>query len=397
MDHLDDFEPSPEDLEDDEIADSRALKRLQAEILKLPPLEQRQLFQRLRSQLFPRGDEAQRRMKEVRERRFDQGLVCPHCQGKAVRHGTYGVKQRYRCKECSRTFGDFTLSPLYRARRPELWPAFIEHFFHGHSLRKSAELLGLKSHVPLFYWRHKLLAALRQLTPENFAGILETDETYLLYSQKGVRNLPRPGRKRGDKATTRGISREQACILVARDRQRHTRLNVACRGQMSRAKAKEILGAALSEVTTICSDKTAAFRALAKEQKLEHVILTGVRRERVKGGIYHIQNANALHSRFKTWVRRFNGVATKYLDHYLAWFQFVETHTMQALRGKTMELLVSACLVPLRTTCEGFRLAPCPFASPEEDPRHLSRSLMDRLSRYAPHERRQDEGKTKSA
>ncbi len=34
-------------------------------------------------------------------------------------------------------------------------------------------------------------------------------------------------------------------------------------------------------------------------------------------GVFHIQNVNAYHSRLKTWMRRFNGVATKYLPSYL--------------------------------------------------------------------------------
>lgn len=44
-------------------------------------------------------------------------------------------------------------------------------------------------------------------------------------------------------------------------------------------------------------------------------------KERVKG-LYHIQNVNNYHSRLKGWIQRFNGVATKYFDHYLSWFQF---------------------------------------------------------------------------
>lgn len=34
----------------------------------------------------------------------------------------------------------------------------------------------------------------------------------------------------------------------------------------------------------------------------------------------HIQNANNLHSRFKDWLRRFNGVSTTRLPLYVAWF-----------------------------------------------------------------------------
>ena len=41
-------------------------------------------------------------------------------------------------------------------------------------------------------------------------------------------------------------------------------------------------------------------------------------------GIYHIQNVNNYGSRLKTWMRRFNGVATKYLDSYLGWRRMID-------------------------------------------------------------------------
>ena len=36
-------------------------------------------------------------------------------------------------------------------------------------------------------------------------------------------------------------------------------------------------------------------------------------------------NVNAYHSRLKQWLRRFNGVATKNLPHYLGWRRILET------------------------------------------------------------------------
>jgi hypothetical protein len=39
---------------------------------------------------------------------------------------------------------------------------------------------------------------------------------------------------------------------------------------------------------------------------------------------HHIQNVNAYHSRLKTWMRRVNGVATKYLASYLGWRRLLE-------------------------------------------------------------------------
>jgi len=41
---------------------------------------------------------------------------------------------------------------------------------------------------------------------------------------------------------------------------------------------------------------------------------------------FHIQNVNAYHSRLKGWMRRFNGVATKYLPNYLGWRRVLDRH-----------------------------------------------------------------------
>ena len=346
----------------------RPYYQAQLTVFNLPHSMQLQLYQQLSDILFHQENLATANLAEIRERRFGHGICCPHCRGKSVRHGTYqGHKQRYLCQACGRTFGDFTCSPLHKTHYPDKWPIFLEHFFLGYSLRKSAEILKVR-HDTLFYWRHKILAALCQVTPETFSGILEADETYLLYSQKGQRRLTRRPRHHGAKAKQRGISREWASILTARDREHHTRIRVTGRGQMSQDKAKELLGPALANVTALCTDDAAAYRPL----EVQHIVLTGVNHERVKGGIYHIQNVNAFHSSFKKWVTRFYGVATKYLNNYLEWFHFLQIHKFEIMPAKILELLVASCQEPLKTTRSGFRLAPCPFASPEEDPRHLT-------------------------
>jgi len=53
---------------------------------------------------------------------------------------------------------------------------------------------------------------------DHLSGIVELDETYFLESRKGERNLDREPRKRGGKASQRGISDEQTAVLIVRDR-----------------------------------------------------------------------------------------------------------------------------------------------------------------------------------
>jgi transposase-like protein len=170
---------------------------------------------------------------EIQEQKHKDGLVCPHCKSyTVVRFGKYVIntrpgvvkRQRYHCKTCLQTFNDLTNTPLQRTRRPQLWIRFIELMIDGVSLRKCAELMYDEvSFVTLFYWRHKILAALKQIPTEAFQGIVEMDETYFLHSEKGRRNIAeRMPRKRGSKAKHRGISNDQLCVLVARDRQKIT-------------------------------------------------------------------------------------------------------------------------------------------------------------------------------
>jgi hypothetical protein len=44
----------------------------------------------------------------------------------------------------------------------------------------------------------------------------------------------------------------------------------------------------------------------------------------VVAGVYHVQNVNTDDSRLKVWIRRFHGVATRYLDSYLGWFRAID-------------------------------------------------------------------------
>lgn len=121
----------------------------------------------------------------------------------------------------------------------------------GYSLRKSAELIGDVHFVTLFYWRHKLLSA---IDFEAFTDFVEMDDTYFLYSEKGKRSIEgRKPRKRGGSSQFRGISHEQVCVLIARDRQKSTYSGVLGRGRIVKTQLDKAIGSKLS------SDKYALY------------------------------------------------------------------------------------------------------------------------------------------
>jgi transposase-like protein len=79
---------------------SRELKRMLAEASKLTPTQRQELIWVL-SDL----DEAEQVVQTVQSR----PQVCPHCQGeRVVRNGHASGLQRYKCRNCARTFNSLT-------------------------------------------------------------------------------------------------------------------------------------------------------------------------------------------------------------------------------------------------------------------------------------------------
>jgi hypothetical protein len=68
----------------------------------------------------------------------------------------------------------------------------------------------------------------------------------------------------------------------------------------------------------LISDSAAAYRRFAAGANITHEAVNLKAGIRARGAI-HIQNVNGWHSRFKTWLVRFKGVASRYLVHYSGW------------------------------------------------------------------------------
>jgi transposase-like protein/IS1 family transposase len=246
------------------------------------------------------------------------GLCCPRCQGKQLyRHGTKSGLQRFRCRACGRTFNSLTGTPLARLRHKEKWLDFGECMLDSRTVRKAAARLGVDKNTSL-RWRHRFLTLTKTDRPACLNGIAEADETFLLESQKGARNLQRTARKRGGKAAKRGISKEQVCILIARDRSGNTVDFITGRGPVTVAQLKEHLRPVLALDALLVTDANNAYQAFARQHGISHQYVNLSASERMRGAV-HVQNVNGYHSRFHTWLRRFNGVATRYLPNYLGW------------------------------------------------------------------------------
>ena len=329
------------------------VQTLLSEIQQLNLSQQAELYQSLVPWLTQMETWSQQpaTIQQVREARFAEGLQCPRCNsGEVKRNGKFKdkrgiVKQRYLCKGCGRTFTDLTKTPIAYSKKQPLWGKMARCMIEGMSVRKTAAKLGIS--VPTaFFWRHKMLAALRSLDKPTLAGVVEADETYFRYFLKGTRRLRelagRDPRKRGEPATKRGLSREQVCVIVARDRHTLTVAEVGGRGVPNVQILKRVLEPVMNRESILCTDGASSYKRFCVDIGVAHY---SVNSKRANGSIYHINNVNNWHGRLKDWMVRFKGVATKYLNNYLMWFTFLEKTSKLSPVLASKQMLTDACSV----------------------------------------------------
>ena len=247
---------------------------------------------------------------------------CPHCSSESYQKwGMRSDLQRYRCNSCHKTYNALTGTPLARLRHKEVWMDFAQDMIGSKAIRESAKHCGVHKDTT-FRWRHRMLNNPKSLIAKHLHGIVEFDETYFLESQKGSRHLDRKPRKRGGTASKRGISSEQIAVLVARDRSNNTMDAILFKSNQD--TLAEVMIPVIDKDVLLCSDKKTSYRAFAKKYHYTLKTINASAKEYVTEKIYHIQNVNAYDSRLKAWMKRFNGVATKYLESYLGWMRLLD-------------------------------------------------------------------------
>ncbi len=268
---------------------------------------------------------------EVRDAAMPCGLKCPRCGSeKIVRYGKRNGAQRYMCKLCRRTFTDFTGTVLHGLRRRELWLEFCKCLMEGLTVREAARRLGISKNTS-FAWRHRAIAALASAdSSQKCQGIVELAQLPMLRSFKGC-SVPveaemqdvKPTFRRHHFVYSRFLPRVRVIsMVVAVDRAGRARAVVAPRGENLTPTLSELIVRDAQVCAPVFGSR---FRFGAGwPGGLNWVGAHGGRRRivgRVAGGpLYHVRNANRLIHYFVEWMRRFCGVATKYLLRYFSWY-----------------------------------------------------------------------------
>lgn len=241
--------------------------------------------------------------------------ACPECGcGHITKFGFYrwqdGTRrQRYQCHGCGITFCAHTGTPLHYIKKRAEWHQQAEGLGLGLSVRKMARALKVTP-ATAFRWRHGVIRQLRLRPRAALGSSVAVTEAYVPYSEKGSRTTDGPGaRCRIPLRRYRRFidGKPSRVLLLSNDRQQAA--VVVDRGQPT--------------VAAIQASLASLVKPGAELRALGHVQLTDACR-RLRATFQHgwhqsVARVQWLHRHLHNWLRRFHGVATKYLERYLVW------------------------------------------------------------------------------
>ena len=244
--------------------------------------------------------------------------ACLHCGApRAQRWGTFSGRRRYRCTVCRRTFSDFTGTTLANLKLVDRWPAFYRCMLDSMTVRQAAHVLGVDKDTA-FRWRHRSLTPLDASNCTVLAGAVALEETFFAHSEKGSRTLDRPPRHR--RALHR-IDITPVWVIVARDTGGQVVSGVVGFRRPEPEDLRRILLSHLGEDAELVSTTGhyGAAARMADRARVRHR-RAGLHSEEILAARQYVLD-------LRRWIRRFRGVATRYLANYLAWHRILDVAT----------------------------------------------------------------------
>ena len=269
--------------------------------------------------------------------------VCPKCGSENPRWTRGGRansgNQMLVCHSCNRrTVDDYGQLTYYSQQDRSKWDQLIRDTFQQVPVHTTAENLGISTYT-VWRMRMKLLHALESIASESVVSDeVEMDEKYLLNSHKGEKREDVKPRHRGEKASKRGLSDEQVCLLTAVQREGDAVLKAT---NIAAPKAEDIakIEPNFAGHSFVWIDGKTAYQRILTQKNCEFRVLGD---HKSYTSIDHLNNVNSFHSKIDEWNRGYRGVATKYINRYAALLVTVRKYT--GLHADEVLLKVKAML-----------------------------------------------------
>lgn len=125
-------------------------------------------------------------------------------------------------------------------------------------------------------------------------------------------------------------------------------------GRIDTSKINKVIGNHITSDTVLSFDAWKSYETFAFSKGIDHYVINASKGHHKVKNMYHIQNVNSYHSRLKNWIERFNGVASKYLENYLTWSDFVENKRFCISVDDRKDMLFKSCHYKINETVKSI-------------------------------------------
>ena len=247
---------------------------------------------------------------ETRSEIIDGKSSCPNCDSEKVKkNGSHNGKQRYVCLDCGKGYRDMTGTFVYRMQNLSKLPLFIELMLESKSIREISRELDMARQTVLD-WRHKILCSFNDSFTKEFMGIVETDDVYMRFNQKGRRSLsgtfldeyrrtftitnPYGNRvsKRMNTKRLAGISDEQVAVLFCIDRYKTIGTKMLRKGKINTKSVKRVFdgdfGKRFNDGNVMVTDGSTAYNRFFNANRYSHeAVVIDVKKKYFTRGYFH--------------------------------------------------------------------------------------------------------------
>lgn len=268
---------------------------------------------------------------------------CPHCrkETKMIKKGKECGKQRYQCQECHHyfTYDSHTIMSNLKITEEE----FIEvckDTLNLVPIKQTAARLN-RTIQTVFNNRHKFLVLLEDILfneDSYLSGTIEIDETYELESSKGTHPDNRKARKRGEPSKYRGISHEQVCIVTSTDRQGHEIFKAIGFGKPTSEIITNNFSNFIANKSILYTDGAFCYDQLSIDTNCK---LVNLKTHHSYNNVEHLNTVNNIHSLIQRTLSYYRGIATKYMNRYMALFTMMRRY-LEMDNNEKVELLIKS-------------------------------------------------------
>ena len=227
---------------------------------------------------------------------------CSHCKSSnIIKYGTYKNRQRYKCRNCNKTFTIFTNKPWSYSKKPlSYWKEYATFMDSKLSLRSCSISLSINLKTA-FLWRHKILEYIEESNTNKLSNTIGILKYNIFENRKGKRNIQTEAR--------------ELSYIYAKDSRDNFAIDITDRINFNYRYVKDFLSKSVipnskvlrtnNNIVNIGIEKFINRKFTKKENSFVGAQESGVFEK---------------NSQYTSWIRSFNGVATVFQLRYHHWF-----------------------------------------------------------------------------